>query len=75
MRGNGLTNSPTPGGATIDTGGTTDVVTLGSGLTLTGSVLSSTGGGGPADYFILDGGTASTTYSSNSFKIDFGAAT
>lgn len=74
MRGNNLTSSPTPAGATIDTGGTADLVTLGSGLTLTGSVLSSSGGGGPADYFILDGGNASTTYSSNSFRIDFGAS-
>ena len=71
---NNLTNSPLPQGATIDTSGATDLITLGTGLTLTGSVLSASGGGGAADYFILDGGNASTTYAVTSFRVDFGAA-
>lgn len=71
---NNLVNQPRSGGATIDTGGTVDLITLGTNLTLVGSTLNASGGGGAGDYFIIDGGSASTTYSSNSFKIDFGAA-
>lgn len=69
---NNLTSGPIKEGATIDTSGAVDLITLGSGLLLTGSVLSTTGGA--AGNFIIDGGSASTTYPSNSFVIDFGAS-
>lgn len=49
---------------TITTNATTDTITINS----TGG-----GGGGPSD-FILDGGSASTSYSGTTLRLDFGAS-
>lgn len=55
--------------------GDAEEITLGSGLLLTGTVLSATGGGGGTSEFTIDGGDSTTDFSGGGYlMVDFGGS-
>lgn len=56
--------------------GDAEEITIGTGLSLSGTTLSSTGGGGEISIFTIDGGDSTTDFSSlTALMVDFGGST